>query len=404
MVRALLITNVAKEELVENNPVDTKNILRLNEKRVRIGLELDEISAWWNQKEVQTYFDWLDKITIPTNTETIHFDSKKYPVNLLYKLYLAKNGEKYIRLRDFEMGSDKYSKLYKEIIFLHRTIKDWYNDCEIYHFVKFLITYADTLEKRISTFKKFWNLWVASTTTRKSFITELKKQVGDSIDIININEIDNWFDNKDLIKILILLDIIQIIKSSTEKNQNNKLHFLKAEYFKNHSEDKEHIFPQTPISQDDIEKPTNELKNKVEIYMETLQVENIDTSSIHLDNINWRSQDDLSVLKNILNNLIAGKIHINSIGNLCLLNLKVNRSYGNDFYSLKRYYIIQNTRNGEYIRPHTLHTFVKGFQENKDDVDNLVKWTNKDIEANARYINRQITEFFNIKANHNENE
>ena len=452
LVRALLITNVAKEELAGNNLEDTKNIVRLNEKRVRIGLELDEISAWWNQPEIKNYYTWLNKITVP-ETETIAFDSTVYPVNLLYKLYVSlpkegkeksKEERKTIRLSDFE-GHGNYTKLYKEIITLHRTVKDWYQDCEIYHFVEFLITHTSF------TFEKIWELWTKAETTRKLFIDELKERIkkefnewvngsvenenSETIEDLDknsetkkdLNKIfkaiadleENWFENKDLHKILILLDIIQIVNSHKSGQGTNKLPFLDACFFKHyserHSEDKEHVFPQTPIGQKDIKK--EELKDIVIKYLEVLKEENkninkninknknknvdvdvdvdVDINSINLE-INWKNPDDLTKLKDEINKKIGDKVQINSIGNLCLLDKGINRGYGNDFYTSKRNAIIKNSRNGEYIRPHTLNVFIKGFLD-KDDSGNLNIWTNSDIEANAQYIKEQLTNFFNIK-------
>jgi len=393
LIRALLITNIAKEELYGDNLNDTKSIVRLNERRIRIGLELDEISAWWNQVGVKTYFNWLNKITIPS-AETIDFNSEVYPINLLYKLYLSKNGKKEIKLRDFEIH--QYIDLYKDLISLHRTIKDWYEDCEIYHFVKFLIAHTNT------SFEKIWNMWCEPTTDRRSFIVQIKEQVKCSIKDESINNIDNtkenWFYNDDLCKILILLDIIQIINS---QKKGNKLPYLAPQHFRPELEDREHIFPQTPISQKDIEKPTPELKNKIEKYLNILRMILIDVSSITLNDINWTSpKDDIVKLKDDINKKISGVIDINSIGNICLLHKHVNRSYGNNFYTLKRHEIIKNTRNGEYIRPHTLNAFDKGYSE---IVDNLDCWTNNDIKANAQYIKKQIVDFFNIKEFENEN-
>jgi uncharacterized protein with ParB-like and HNH nuclease domain len=193
LVRALLITHVAKEELGECNIEDIKNIVRLNERRVRIGLELDEISAWWNQPNVKSYFDWLNKIK-ESSKESIKFNSEVYPIDLLYKLYSAKEGKDEITLGDF--GDQNYIKLYREIIILHRTIKDWYQDCEIYHFVKFIMTYTKI------TFSTVWLLWKKKDNSRKTFIAEIKGKVKATLNTDNIDKIDdlkeNWVENGDL--------------------------------------------------------------------------------------------------------------------------------------------------------------------------------------------------------------
>jgi len=54
LVRAILITRVAYEE--GKREADIKNIVRVNERRVKIGWELDQINNWWSKKEVRNYF------------------------------------------------------------------------------------------------------------------------------------------------------------------------------------------------------------------------------------------------------------------------------------------------------------------------------------------------------------
>ena len=91
--------------------------------------------------------------------------------------------------------------------------------------------------------------------------------------------------------------------------------------------------------------------------------------------------------------LLKSTLGEDGIGNICLLHSTPNRSYGNELYTRKRYTIIQQTKDGEYIRPHTLNAFDKGFSKNPDD--NLDKWDNNDIKENAKYIKKQITKFLN---------
>mgnify|MGYP001768570912 CR=1 FL=1 len=51
-----------------------KNIVRVNERRVRIGWELDEINNWWSRKEVSSYF----KKFISIKSDEIPSIAKKY--------------------------------------------------------------------------------------------------------------------------------------------------------------------------------------------------------------------------------------------------------------------------------------------------------------------------------------
>lgn len=381
LIRALLITNVAKEELANYDLNEVKTIVRINERRVRIGLELDEISTWWNQKNVIEYFSSLKKINV-SSSETIDFDSTKYPINLLYKLFVSKRDKKEIKLSDFEV--DNFINLYNELITLHRTIKDWFQDYEIYHFVGFLLFQTTII------FDEIWELW-EKAKNRNDFITSLKEKIykslkNDEIEKLQDTTID-WFSNDDLYKILILLDIIQIVSSQGK----NKLSFLDARYFKPRSEDREHIFPQTPIGNN------NCGIDVMKKYLDILRDAGIE---INLEEDKWEDANYQESFANEINNQLTKEIHINSIGNLCLLHEKVNRGYGNDFYSEKRFIIIQNVKKGEYIRPHTLNAFDKGFDEKSKNMDN---WTHDDIKNNALYIQNQINDFFTNIVNHNEN-
>jgi hypothetical protein len=397
LVRALLITNVAKEELENSNFDDTKSIVRINERRVRIGLELDEISAWWNQPNVKEYFRFLNKITVP-NGETIDFDSEQYPIDLLYKLFLAKDGKKEIRLQDFE--NQKYIELYKKLISLHRTIKDWYQDCEIYHYVKYILSQTDI------SFSTVWKDWIVPNKSRQKFIQELKDRCKEIIEefVFDIDNLDeNWFENEKskLYKTLIATDIIQIIQS---QKSDNKLPFLSANYFRHQKEDIEHIFPQTPIGtknrgeRADFENYIGFLNKLTEEYNQNKN----DSDKISIIDIpsDWNNNDIIVDCQNKINSNADRLIHRNSIGNLVLLNEKINRGYGNDFYTKKRIEIIKNPK-GKFIRPHTLNPFIKGFLSAPDDLE---IWTDNDIKANAKYIKKQITEFFNLKEENSEQE
>jgi len=384
LVRALLITNVAKEELENSDFDNTKSIVKINERRVRIGLELDEISAWWNQPNVREYFSFLNKISVP-NEETIDFDSEQYPIDLLYKLFLTKDGKKEIRLQDFE--NKKYIGLYINLISFHRTIKDWYQNCEIYHFVKYILSQTDI------SFSMIWKDWII-VNSRQNFIAEMKDKSKKNIenfvsDIDNLDE--NWFDNEDskLYKTLIITDIIRIIQS---QESENKLPFLPADYFRPKKEDIEHIFPQTPIA----EKNKNEEKD-IDSYIELLNSlvkahneQNEEKISELTKPNDW--QEKVDDLKQKINEVADELINRKSIGNLVLLNEKINRGYGNDFYTKKRIEIIKNPK-GKFIRPHTLNPFIKGFLSKPSELE---IWTNTDIKANAGFIKKQITEFFNL--------
>src|SRR5690606_5010101 len=86
---------------------------------------------------------------------------------------------------------------------------------------------------------------------------------------------------------------------------------------------------------------------------------------------------------------IHNKRPVNSLGNLVLLHLTINRGFGNNAYALKRKEVIKNTLNGLYVRQHTTNAFIK-----ITETEDLNNWTLKDIEGNADNIYNTLENFF----------
>ena len=413
LIRAILITRVAKQEMEEYDSSEVKNVVRLNERRVRIGWELDEINTWWSRDEVKSYFKSFTNVETGEK-ETIKFNHEKHPINLLYKLYAELKKEKSIRLAMFETKSTDALSLYVSIIDLHRTIKDWFEDREIYHFLGFLFSL------RVVNFSKIWEKWNSEKFTRLDFINFLKGEIKKAVFGSESNEgaeensgITFWLNKikdynsetptywkgiPELQKILLLLDIIE---HSKEKEKGVPLPFLKPLYFKNYKEDEEHIYPSTPF--DITEKKFKDLKDpmkSIEDYLNKLNVGYEDDKLIKWDikNVEW--QDFTAEEKNekliSLKNEIHQKRPINSIGNLVLLHLSINRGFGNDYYADKRICVINNTENGHYVRQHTLKVFVK-----QTESSDLNDWTMQDITSNADKIYNVLSDFFTVKETNN---
>jgi hypothetical protein len=411
LVRAILITRVAKQEMDENDSSEIKTVVRLNERRVRIGWELDELNAWWSKKDVSAYFTPFTNIKTGEK-ESIKFNQEKHPINLLYKLWseINQNTEREIRLSLFETKNTNALDLYISIIQLHRTLKDWYEDREIYHFLGFLFF------QKVVTFQKIWKEWNKTNNTRNEFICNLKAEIKkaifgnepkdgeeeesgmkfwlDKIKDYNNESPTYWKGVPELQKILLLLDIIV---HSNEKEKGIPLPFLKPMYFKNQKEDEEHIYPATP--QDITEKRFKDLPDPMSSIENYLVKLNIGYDSELL--IKWGINSDTwqemsSEIKNEKLGNLKADIHqkrpINSIGNLVLLHLSINRGFGNDYYTDKRISVINNTENGEYVRQHTLKVFVK----HTESID-LNDWTMKDITSNADKIHDTLFDFFKVE-------
>jgi uncharacterized protein with ParB-like and HNH nuclease domain len=364
LARGIIITRVARELIQSDELKSAKNIVAMNEKRVKVGLELDSWNNWWNQENVKNYFDFFknkDEQLLKNNRTS--FDIKQYPINQLYLLYAYSIGKE-LDLSIFEKGQDNNGKsgddtieMYKAIQNLHYTLQDWYKDKEIYHYLGYLFSQFG-LE-----FKEVWTKWKDNNISRSEFKQELKnwikKRLFSSHD--NNSETDeyeswleqiknvqhNWYEEegKKLDEILILLDIIELLKEGTS--------FLPPKYFKKHEEDKEHILPQTPNDED---------IKKLDEYSKPQAIDHL-------------------------------KQGLNSIGNIVLLPSLLNQSYGNKPYLDKRFSILRdNIKSDEYIRRHTLNTFIQSSK--KDQID---EWNLESIRHNAKDIAEKIINFFNNK-------
>lgn len=377
LVRAILITRVAYEESRKTDT--TKDIVRINERRVRIGWELDDINNWWSQVEVKSYFKRFVSIKSDQISDGNKlFKDDKYPINLLLLLFAEKKGESKLTLEFIEKNNNNALELYKEIIKLHSTLKDWFNDREIYHYLGFL--FAQSQIK----FKDVWNWWTIETNTREDFKkllkSSIKKTVINEETTTSINsDTVNWYDEEQisLVKILILLDVYWSTKSSQV--------FLPPSAFEKYGHDIEHIFPQNP----------KEVKDK-KSYIKFLIDNNLAKENKKLMT-EFETMADEPEFQKRVNEYIqkyVGDIKTNSIGNLVLLDASKNRSIGNNPYSVKRAALIDDINRGTYMRPHTLKVFVRYFDSGKNENTDHSHWTNKDILENAKAIENTLNVFF----------
>lgn len=398
LIRAVLMTRASKEKY---NSLITDN--RISEFRVRMGMELDAINIWWGRKEVSTYFYQLLPSSI---TKVPGFDDKTFPINLLYMLYFETQSIKgdSFSFKFFEYGKDSNSQLgddnwemYDNINRLNSTMKEWFYNDEIYH----LLGYLFFNFKQNVTFKDIYSKW-ESIESKAEFIRVLQKSIFEKLinyDLNSANRIlsknDFWTEFKDdicniqydwykddekLFRVLVLLDIINVLQSKSISR-------LPVEYFRPSNEDKEHILPQTPRYK--------EVTKKCSEWVTFIS--NINDADFLGKQLLLSTLKQLPIDSDLADELLSdiqvrlNELGLNSIGNMTLLNLRINRSYGNSDFSRKRLYILDNYSNGAFIRPHTLKVFVKYFAEEKEERN---KWDMVDIRKNSTAISNVIELFF----------
>ena len=102
------------------------------------------------------------------------------------------------------------------------------------------------------------------------------------------------------------------------------------------------------------------------------------------------------IFRKVVNKILTEEIvPIGSLGNMCLLEYSVNRSYGNDFFTQKHFDIMTKSKEGCYIRPHVLDAFTKvmGQPQDRENPVYMQKWDKEDIYMRRKYVVKQIRDF-----------
>lgn len=221
LIRAIIITRVAKQEVVEFEGTIKANVI-LNERRIRIGMALDEMNRWWSQSEVSTYFRYFAKEAKVEAGSTVAFNDDIYPINHLFKLYVLAFGNGNLSMDTFEKESVE-DGFFDKLVDFHRTLQDWYGDQKLYHFILFAYlngAISDNGKKQSLSFKKIYGIW--KENSKLDFINWLKERIQENAEIKDlISEKDetknesrafeeNYFDSR-YICIYVLLDIIDIL-------------------------------------------------------------------------------------------------------------------------------------------------------------------------------------------------
>lgn len=464
----------------------TEYEVRLNEARVKLGLELDEMGAWWQDKRHQKYFSMFD----PYKDQDSSFDSERYPINILYKLFAASRDVKHISIGWFEKYAAGISKLYGEIRRFHSILKDWYEDVKLYHYAGFLVgqcgepfsksdpsnlkcgiyNLLNRFDKRPAMYKELkTRMFVALTKPEEygkeqggehqKIEAEIFQESLDALEkaIVGITDTKshNWYDEElfSVKKTLTLMDVIAFAEpdcltmddsdgkgdAGNDKMQQTKKRtpladHLDPEFFTCAREDKEHIFPQTPIGGKDrrnLEKLLTKMQNYFDLICERLTCKDSDKREEYLLDrwesfwkeheekkklsdkqevfplkfngtadakkwIDWlfakneRDKDTISRINEFVTEQC--KIELNSIGNIVMLDAGINRGYGNEFYNEKRKEIWAKYRACQPVRLHTYRVFAKEFPGNNLKLDG---WDQDSIIANRTAIKCGIVKFFN---------
>ena len=280
--------------------------------------------------------------------------------------------------------------------------------------------------------------------TKKELLSEIKKYVVDTFESF-LNDEDNsinfeelTYSNRDSIRrALLFFNISTILKqkgddrfpfkaykterwdiehiaSQTDFNVNNKdvkekdnwcLALL--QYFTgiedNLTKDQEITYPNGKKSIErvfDIDKYNDELEQKIKARIESISDDSKkelcrDLCSVLKDKQKDKQNYDKiqESVKKIFNSGDSIQDEDKDrIGNLTLLNMSINRGYGNAIFPIKRMTVIQDAEEGYYVPICTQKVFQKAYSR---QFDQLYAWTKNDSEAYEKAIEKEIQDFCN---------
>lgn len=382
------------------------------DKKLHIAYKWDEIEKTLNN-DTFWYF-----ICNKKNENEIEIE-KRNRIELILELAIyTQNGKNHELFKEYENkfrqinNENKDNKnnlhnidnLWQEIEECFMTLKEWYNDNELYHYVGFLLN---------NKLESIENIYKCDNIKNKA-IEKIKTKISN-----DINEINNYtfYDNKEQIELILFFsNIYETICSNQAHNSNGSItttiiNRFPFNLYVQEKFDVEHISPQT-------ENPLNHKEERILWFKESYAyLNNINFSDIndkeikdnlteeHIKNIYENedknniifSDDKWSIVYDYIikvdqQNELQCKNEEQYIGNLVLLPSDINRSYKNALFGVKRKHIIKDEAEyNRFIPIVTKHAFLKYYSDNTINF-----WTDKDAQLLREKTINNLASFLGI--------
>ena len=314
------------------------------------------------------------------------------------------------------MPDPNLQQLWSDVKELFFVFTDWYKDHRFYHYIGFLTSMGVSIE----------SIWDKAKNnplmTKDSFLKELKRMIGERIRKTfkykeeekkeekkeekeeekkeekeeekkeekegffvhsNKSEDDKYcYQTGRAVKELILLYNVQLClrPDCSERLPFNLYH--------SSDWDLEHIDSQTKREINSWKEQEEWLKDARLFVNDTGLKKSIES---YLDNKEV-NEDKFSDLHEQVQEYLGEKDdYSQSIGNLCLLDAKTNRSYQNALYPVKRAKIVERETSGQYVFPGTKLAFMKFFDG--AETSRVTVWSQNDKVAFEKHIYTTIKDF-----------
>ncbi|NOG99377.1 MAG: DUF262 domain-containing protein [Ignavibacteriae bacterium] len=383
LIKGLLITKIPRD----NEKVRYRlNEIEINEMRVTLGRQWDEISHWATCDDVRKYFNqnnekditWLLKLAFP-KVNNLNSDISLFT----YIFKLNKDGV-------------QAKKIFEDIYKTKLILVDWYNSYEIYNLLGFLL-HSRNSNTLFGIWKDLSDLKTKTSITKK--LKELVKNIIPFDEDNNLLKEINYHDSKNNIFNLFL--ILDVAKSLPINGQEQTFYnFFRID---NEKWSIEHIFPQNAeelknidqLSREDLSLLKELLPSQIEDVELNVDDDNIIPAVSDLLNKIQSSVDKLNIdfsESNILKLLLSNNAkELHKIGNLALLESGMNSSLSNNYFETKRKKIVEKISMGHFVPSHTYDVFSKLIIGSRTS---LHVWSKEDINLHEEYINFKISNLF----------
>lgn len=349
----------------------------------------EEISLQWDNMEKELHNDSMWYFL--TNKTGVSYQTR---IDLVLDLISGKrpgNRETYYTFFELDKRrkSSSLDDLWMEIQQTFLTLKDWFEDHELYHKIGYLIA-SDT--------KSLFEIYELSyEKTKDDFRASLDSLIRESIAIEGDYSGLSYEKKQEYEKIsrLLLLFNVESVRQNGEHTQWFPFEKFKINKGSNVSWSLEHIHAQ----QSEGLRTQALWKEWLKLHLTSVEAACDDSEELiaemqsAIDNEKLdRAEFDILQQK-VLDKLSAkgGADHLHSISNLALLNTADNAALNNSTFDVKRNAIIEMDKKGQYIPFCTKMVFLKYYSPSKGN--QLHFWGQKDRIAYVKEINRVLEHY-----------
>lgn len=352
-------------ELIKALFLNRVNIPKGSEREVRqrvIAEEFDQIERtirqddfWYfiagNEEKPSSCINILFDLMLDSDSD----ERRRYPKEELFSTFFYFNER-------FKKDTDLWEKVQT---YFH-VLEGWFSDSELYNLIGYL-----RAVKGNTALSDLYKIFEGSGTLSK-FRQELKKKCRDSIVSEDEDSMNLRYDmHRDKVfNLLLLFNIATLNANPKEKNRFSFASLHQDEW------DVEHISPQNPKDNNELEKVINKSETPQAVFKELKEA------------LRENDNDRIDVEKK---KYFASGDALMSLQNLTLLNSHDNRGIGNGFFFEKRNKLKENFQKGSFIPRCSINVFMKFYSDNPTQMD---FWDTQDQESYKVAIKETIDKFF----------